>query len=72
MWKVYHWKSAEILPPDVIAARRRTMSERQFKQEFEASFETAGGRIYEDYSTANHTTTEILPHEQLCWMHDQN
>jgi len=45
---------------------------RQFKQEFEASFETAGGRIYEDYSTANHTTTDILPHEQLCWMHDQN
>jgi len=72
LWKVYHWKSSEILPPDVIAARRRTMSKRQFKQEFEASFETAGGRIYEDYSTANHTTTEILPHEQLCWMHDQN
>ncbi|MDT4830805.1 hypothetical protein FQZ97_642810 [compost metagenome] len=71
-FKVFHWKSAEILPPDVIAAMKHSMSEKQFKQEFEASFETAGGRIYEDYSKANHTTATIEPHEQLLWMHDQN
>ncbi|MDH4581386.1 hypothetical protein E8F20_05785 [Pseudomonas sp. BN415] len=71
-FKVYHWKSAEILPPDVIAAMKHSMSAKQFKQEFEASFETAGGRIYEDYSKANHTTATIEPHEQLLWMHDQN
>ncbi|NLC02440.1 MAG: hypothetical protein GX789_14385, partial [Pseudomonas formosensis] len=62
---VFHWKSAEILPPDVIAAMKRAMSARQFKQEFEASFETAAGRIYEDYSKANHTRERIQPHEQL-------
>jgi hypothetical protein len=72
LWKVYHWKSAEILPPDVIAAAKRIMSARQFKQEYEASFETATGRIYEDYSKDNYTTSKIEPHEQLCWMHDQN
>lgn len=71
-FKVFHWKSAEILPPDVITAMRRSMSAKQFKQEFEASFETAGGRIYEDYSKANHTAERIHPHEQLMWMHDQN
>jgi len=71
-FKVYHWKSAEILPPDVIAAMKSAMSEKQFKQEFEASFETASGRIYEDYSKANHTGARIEPHEQLMWMHDQN
>lgn len=71
-FKVYHWKSAEILPPDVIAAMKHSMSAKQFKQEFEASFETAGGRIYEDYSKANHTDARIEPHEQLMWMHDQN
>lgn len=71
-FKVYHWKSAEILPPDVIAAMKRAMSDKQFKQEFEASFETASGRIYEAYSKANHTTARIEPHEQLMWMHDQN
>ncbi len=71
-FKVFHWKSAEILPPDVIAAMKRAMSSKQFKQEFEASFETATGRIYEDYSKENHTSARIEPHEQLMWMHDQN
>lgn len=71
-WRGYHWKSSEILPPDVIASAKRVMSPKQFQQEFEASFETATGRIYEDYSKANHTNEVIQPHEQLCWMHDQN
>lgn len=71
-FRVFHWKSAEILPPDVIAAMKQAMSEKQFKQEFEASFETAGGRIYEDYSKDNHTSSRIESHEQLLWMHDQN
>jgi len=70
--KVFHWKSSEILPPEDIAFMKSIMSEKQFRQEWEASFETAGGRIYEDYSEANHTTETIQPHEQLCWMHDQN
>lgn len=71
-FKVFHWKSAEILPPDVIEAARRAMSAKQFRQEFEASFETASGRIYEDYSPANYTTETIRPHEQLLWYHDFN
>jgi hypothetical protein len=71
-WAAYHWKSAEILPADVIAAAKRSMSARQYQQEFEASFETATGRIYEDYGQANRTNEEIKPHETLVWMHDQN
>lgn len=71
-FQVFHWKSAEILPPDVIDAMKRAMSARQFRQEFEASFETATGRIYEDYGPANYTTEVIKPHEQLCWYHDFN
>ena len=71
-FKVFHWKSAEILPDDVIVAMKRAMSNKQFKQEFEASFETASGRIYEDYGRQNTTTETIQPHEQLLWMHDQN
>lgn len=69
---VFHWKSAEILPPDVIESMKAVMSAKQFKQEFEASFETAGGRIYEDYGKHNLTNESIQPHEQLLWMHDQN
>ena len=71
-WALYHWKSSEILPKDVIDSAKRQMSEKQFKQEFEASFETVSGRIYEDYSSDNHTQRTIKPHEQLLWMHDQN
>lgn len=71
-WKLYHWKSAEILPPDIIESARKVMSEKQFKQEFEASFETASGRIYDDYSKDNYTTETIKPHEQLLWYHDFN
>ena len=72
MWGYYHWTSAEILPSDVIEQARRTLSPRQFRQEYEASFETAQGRIYEDYGLHNHTDEVILPHEQLLWHHDFN
>ena len=71
-FEVFHWKSAEILPEDVIVAMKQAMSLKQFKQEFEASFETASGRIYEDYGKQNQTDATIQPHEQLLWMHDQN
>ena len=71
-FKVYHWKSSEILPPEDIALMKSIMSERQFKQEWEASFETAGGRIYENYGEHNYTNETIQDHEQILWMHDQN
>lgn len=71
-WGYFHWNSADILPPDVIAAAKRTMSARQYRQEYEAAFEGATGRIYEDYTKDNHTSAVIEPHEQLLWMHDQN
>lgn len=71
-WKLYHWKSAEILPEDTIAAAKRQMSKKQYSQEYEASFETASGRIYEDYSKDNYTSETIQPHEQLLWYHDFN
>lgn len=71
-WKLYHWKSSDILPPDVIAAAKRRMSLRQFRQEYEASFETSTGRIYEDYGKHNYTDARIEKHEQLLWMHDFN
>jgi hypothetical protein len=71
-WKLYTWPSSDILPPDVIEAAKRRMSLRQFRQEYEASFETSTGRIYEDYSKTNYTDSKIEKHERLCWMHDFN
>jgi len=71
-WGLYHWRSAEILPADVIEAAKRRMSARQYKQEYEASFETASGRVYEDYAAENECGETIQPHEQLMWAHDFN
>lgn len=71
-WRVFHWKSADILPLATIEAAKRQMSAKQYRQEYEASFETASGRIYEDYGPENRTDEAILPHEQLLWYHDFN
>lgn len=71
-WALFHWTSEEILPPDVIEAAKRTMSKRQYRQEYQASFETASGKIYEEYGDRNYTTATLLPNEEIHWMHDQN
>lgn len=72
----FHWKSSEILPADIIASAKRTMSRKQYLQEYEASFETASGRIYEDYDGRiggrNYTDAVLESHEEIFWMHDQN
>jgi hypothetical protein len=71
-WCLYHWKSSDILPADVIDSAKRRMSGQQFRQEYEASFETAAGRIYSDYGPQNYTEEVIKPHEPLVWGHDFN
>lgn len=71
-WKLYTWKSSDILPQDVIDAAKRRMSKRQFAQEYEASFETSSGRIYDDYGVDNCTDERIERHEQLLLTCDFN
>jgi hypothetical protein len=71
-WAVFHWKSSDILPAETIDAAKRQMSPKQYRQEYEATFETASGRIYEDYGPANYTTETIKKEEQLLWYHDFN
>lgn len=71
-WRNYHWKSSEILPASTIEAAKRRMSAKQYRQEYEASFETTSGRIYDDYSRANLCGETIAPHEELWWHHDFN
>lgn len=70
-FKVFHWMTEEIFP-DMAEAAKRVMSAKQYNQEFRASFETATGRIYDDYGKDNHTNESIKTHEQLCWYHDFN
>jgi len=71
-WALFHWKSSVVLPPETIAAAKRSLSKLEYEQEYEASFKTAQGRIYPDYDDNNLTDATIKPHEQLLWSHDQN
>lgn len=71
-WGYFHWTSEEILPEDVIISAKRTMSKRQYNQEYRASFETASGRIYEEFSGENETDVLARPKDELHWFHDQN
>lgn len=71
-WGYYHWVTADILPEDRIASAKRQMSPKQFKQEYEASFENATGRVYEDYSDKNHTDKTYDDSRPIIWAHDFN
>lgn len=71
-WKLYHWKSSDILPAKTIEAAKRRMSRKQYLQEYEASFETATGRVYEDYSKDNYTDKVYDDTRPIIWCHDFN
>lgn len=45
-WDSFTWFSADILPPEEIAAARRDLDELTFKQEYEASFINFSGQAY--------------------------
>lgn len=72
-WRGYTWPSSDILPIEIIESAKRQLSSRQFKQEYEASFENATGRVYDDYSNLNHTDKVFDPDMgDIYWTHDQN
>lgn len=71
-WMNYTWFSSDILPKSEIVAAMRQLSPRQFRQEYEASFEGATGRVYEDYTTDNHTDRVFDPGKAIHWTHDFN
>jgi hypothetical protein len=53
-WAVYTWKSADILSPLEIAAAKKDMDERTFRQEYEASFEAFNGVAYYKFDQEEH------------------
>jgi hypothetical protein len=54
-WDTFWWPSADILPPEVIEAARQALDPLTFKQEYEGSFVTAGGRVYYSYDKEYNT-----------------
>lgn len=71
-WNAYSWFSSEVLSAETIDAARRRMAPKQFRQEFEASFETVTGRIYDDFGPENYTNEIIKPNEEIHYFCDFN
>jgi len=46
LWSFHTWASSTVLPPEEIAIARTELDERTFKQEYEADFLDASGRVY--------------------------
>jgi hypothetical protein len=70
-WGYHSWPSSIVLSAKELEAVRRELDPRTFRQEYEASFETASGRVYDDYGNANHTEREFQP-GAILWAHDFN
>ena len=71
-WKNYTWFSSDILPAKTITALKAQYSPKHYRQEWEASFEGATGRVYEDYDKDNHTNIVFDPGKAIHWTHDFN
>ena len=72
-WGVYHWISADILPPDEVEQARRDLDELTFKQEYEADFVLFAGRAYHAFTdSVNVARLEYNPRAPLLFCFDFN
>jgi phage terminase large subunit len=57
-WSTFSYTTVEggNVPPEEVAAAKRTLDERSFRQEYLASFETLSGRVFPDFSDDNIST----------------
>ena len=66
--KSYSWPSADIVNPEEIAAAKRTMDAKDFNEQYNASWEQAGGLIFYTFDDKKHVNDEICqyrPHLPL-------
>lgn len=64
-WGYYSWKSSEILDPKEIESAKRDLDPKTFRQEYEASFEGAAGRVYYPYKSGIHEDSTIKLNKHL-------
>ena len=57
-WQTFSFTTVQggNVPPEEVAAAKRTLDERTFRQEYLASFETLTGRVFPDFSDENIST----------------
>lgn len=60
-WQTFHSTTLDggLVPSDELAQARELMDERLFRQEFEASFETLGNRVYSQFDRRDNVDDEI-------------
>lgn len=60
-WKSWQFTTLEggNVPPEEVEAARASMDSRLFRQEFEASFETLAGRVYDNFSRAQYPAGNV-------------
>jgi hypothetical protein len=71
-WGFFEWTSEMVLSEEAIAAAKRQLSNRVYRQEYLGEFVTQTGRIYDEYGPANYTDAIIKPDEQLHYFCDFN
>lgn len=73
-WETFSYSTIEggNVPMEEVELARRTLDERQFKQEFLASFETFTGRVYPDFCEDNVDATVQDMGGQILWGADFN
>jgi len=73
-WTTFSFTTVEggNVPPDEVAAAKRTLDERTFRQEYLASFETLTGRVFPDFSDDNITADAQDTGGPILWGTDFN
>lgn len=73
-WTYFHWTAATVLPPEEIEAARAELDEREFAQEYEGDWLTAGGLAFHAWDHAVHTDDQIKldPNLPICLAFDFN
>ncbi|MEN6336813.1 MAG: terminase family protein [Phycisphaerales bacterium] len=65
LWSFHCWPSSDILPPQEIEIAKAELDERTYRQEYEASFETASGRVFYPFDRAIHARHPIPYNPEL-------
>jgi hypothetical protein len=72
-YEAFHWTSSVVIDPAELQSARETMDARSFAQEYEASFLTQTGRVFDPWDAARHVRkVEYRPDLPLVFTLDFN
>lgn len=69
-WASFHWKSSDVLPFHIIEEAKASLPSKLYLQEYEASFELLGGRVYYEFDAEFGIVDQpFVPtaHTWMCW-----